>query len=131
LSLNPQIPIASSILIVDKDPKKAIPVIREGEEYSVVIVNNGQEALTQVKQRSYDVVLVDGNQPDKEALSLLGSLKRSNPHCPIVILSSVLETKDKSEFLNHGAFDFLRKPYTADEFNDTLRRALDLKPLEQ
>jgi len=128
LSLNnPQMPIASSILIVDKDPEKTIPVIREGEEYSVVIVNNGQEALTQVKQRSYDVVLVDGNQPDKEALSLLGSLKQSNPHCPIVILSSVLETKDKSEFLNHGAFDFLRKPYTADEFNDTLRRALDFK----
>lgn len=120
-------PIASSILIVDKDPEGTLPVLRENEGYSVVVVNSGQEALTQVKQRAYDVVLMDGNQPDTEALSLLSSLKQSNPHCPVVILSSMLETRDKPEFLNRGAFDFLRKPYTADEFKDTLRRALDFK----
>jgi len=127
LGLNPKIQIASTILIVDKDPEGTLPDLQEREGYSVVVVNTGQEALTQVNQRSYDVVLMDGNQPDTEALSLLSSLKQSNPHCPIVILSSMLETKDKPEFLNHGAFDFLKKPYTADEFNDTLRRALEFK----
>jgi PAS domain S-box-containing protein len=120
-------PIASSILFVGKDAEGTIPVLRESEKYSVVVVNTGEEALTQVNQRSYDVVLMEGNQPDKEALSLLSSLKQSNPHCPIVILSSMLETKDKPEFLNRGAFDFLRKPYTEDEFKDTLRRALEFK----
>ena len=127
MSPNPKKPIASSILIVGKDPEGTIPVIRESEEYSVVIVNTGQEALTQVNQRSYDVVLMEGNQPDNGSLSLLSSLKQSNPHCPIVILSSMLETKDKPEFLNRGAFDFLKKPYTADEVKDTLRRALEFK----
>jgi len=120
-------PLFSSILIVGKDPGEAIPDLRESEEYSVVIVNTGQEALTQVNQRAYDVVLMDGNQSEPEALSLLSSLKQSNPHCPIVILSSMLEPRDKPAFLNRGAFDFLRKPYTADEFKDTLRRALDFK----
>jgi len=120
-------PIASSILIVGKDPEGTIPVIQESEEYSVVVVKTGQEALTQVNERPYDVVLMEGNQPDKEALSLLSSLKQSNPHCPIVILSSMLETKGKPEFLIRGAFDFLIKPYTADEVKDTLRRALEFK----
>lgn len=125
MSLNPIMPMASSILIVDKDPEGTIPVLRTHDGYSVVVVHTGQEALTQVNQRSYDVVLMDGNQPDKEALSLLTSLKQSNPRCPIVILSNMLEAKDKPEFLTRGAFDFLRKPYTPDEFNDTLRPALD------
>jgi len=120
-------PIASSILIVDKDPEEAIPDLREREGYSVVAVKTGGEALTQANQRPYDLVLLDENQPDKEVLSLLSSLKQSNPHCPIVILSSMLELKDKTEFLNRGAFDFLRKPYTADEVKDTLRRALEFK----
>jgi PAS domain S-box-containing protein len=118
---------ASSVLIVDKDPEGIIPVLHENKGYSVDVVKTGQEALTQFKQRSYDVVLMDGNEPDKEALSLLSSLKQSNPHCPIVILNSMLESKDKPEFLNRGAFDFLRKPYSEDEFQDTLRRALEFK----
>ena len=83
--------IASAILIVDKDPEGAIPDFRNNEEYSVVAVKTGQEALTQFNQRPYDLVLMDENQPNKEALSLLSSLKQSNPHCPIVILSSMLE----------------------------------------
>ena len=119
--------IASAILILDKDSEGTIHDLLEREGYPVTVAKTEQEALTQVKQRSYDVVLMEGNQPDKEALSLLSSLKQSNPHCPIVILSSMLKTKDKSEFLNRGAFGFLRKPYTADEFEDTLQRALDFK----
>jgi PAS domain S-box-containing protein len=119
--------IASAILIVDKDPERAISVLRDNEGYSVVAVKTGQEALTQVNQRPYDLVLLDENQPNQEALFLLSSLKQSNPHCPVVILSSMLQLKDKSEFLNCGAFDFLRKPYTIDEFNDTLRRVLEFK----
>ena len=131
MSLKPKMPIASSILIIDKESEGTIPALRENVGHSVVVVKTRQEALTQVKQHSYDVVLMDGNQPDKEALSLLSSLKQMNPHCPIVILSSMLETKDKPEFLNRGAFGFLRKPYTADEFNDTLRRALKFKSVRK
>ena len=119
--------LASAILIVDKDPERAISVLRDNERYSVVAVKTGQEALTQINQRPYDLVLLDDNQPNQEALSLLSSLKQSNPHCPVVILSPILEFKDKSKFLTRGAFDFLRKPYTVDEFNDILRRALDFK----
>jgi len=127
LSPNPKMSIASSILIVGNGSGGAIPDLRECEEYSVVVAKTGQEALFQVNQSSYDCVLMEGNQPDNEALSLLSSLKQSNPHCPVVILSSMLETKDKPEFLNRGAFDFLRKPFTADEVKDTLRRALEFK----
>jgi|GEM_PF-2551719 len=127
MSLNPNRQIASSILIVDQDTEGTLPDLQEREGYSVVLVKTGQEALTQINQRPYDLVLLDGNQPDKDAFSLLSSLKQSNPHCPIVILSSMLELKDKPEFLRRGAFDFLRKPYTADEFQDTLHRALEFK----
>ncbi|MGV7227163.1 MAG: PAS domain S-box protein [Nitrospirales bacterium] len=127
MGLKPKMPIAPIILLVDKDPEEAIPVLWDNEGCSVVAVKTGQEALAQVNQRPYDLVLLDENQPDKESLALLSSLKQLNPHCPIVILSRMLETKDKPEFLNHGAFDFLRKPFTADEVKDTLRRALEFK----
>jgi PAS domain S-box-containing protein len=127
VGLKPKKQIASAILIVSKDSEGTIPDLQEPEGCSVVVVKTGQEALAQVNQRSYDVVLMDENQPSNEALALLSSLKQSSPHCPIVILSSMLETKDKPEFLNRGAFDFPRKPLTADEVNDTLRRALEFK----
>jgi CheY-like chemotaxis protein len=54
---------ASSVLIVDKDPKRIIPVLHENKGYLVDVVETGQEALAQFKQRSYDVVLMEGNQP--------------------------------------------------------------------
>jgi CheY-like chemotaxis protein len=63
--------IASAILVVDKDSEGTIPDLREREGYSIVAVETGQEALAQVHQRSYDLILLDGNQPDKGALSLL------------------------------------------------------------
>ena len=117
----------SSILIVEKEPEGNIPDLQKREGCTVVVVKTGQEALAQVKQRQYDLVLLGANQPDKEAMALLSSLKQSNPHCPIVILSSLLELKDKPEFLNRGAFDFLKKPFSTDELNDMLRRAVEFR----
>ena len=55
-------PIASSILIVDKDPEGAIPDLQKHEGCSVVAVKTGQDALTQVNQRPYALVLLDGDQ---------------------------------------------------------------------
>ncbi len=120
-------PVAPSILIVDSDSGEAVPDLREREKYSVVVVKTGQEALSQVQQRPYDLVLLNRKQPDKETLSLLRSLKQGHSHCPIIILTSLLDRKDKSEFLKHGAFDCLIKPYAEEEFHGTLGRALEFK----
>lgn len=120
-------PDVASILIIDEDVEKSIRTLGKNEKNLRVEVKTGQEALTQASHRSYDLVLLARNQPDSEACSLLHALKKAHPHSPIIILSSMLERQDKFEFLNCGAFDFLKKPYSEEEFKDIIRRALDFK----
>lgn len=131
MSSKPKMGIGSSILIVDKDAGTTMTDLLERDGYQVVIVKTGNEAITKVKQRQYDIALLDVRMPDKEDLSLVSALKQSNPQCPIVLLSSKPQLENIGEFLSCGIVDCLRKPYTEIEFKATLNRALEIRSLRR
>ena len=69
----------------------------------------------------YDLALLDRSLPDGDGLSLLPGLRARNPGIPVIILSARGEVEDRVAGLDHGADDYLVKPFALDEMLARIR----------
>ncbi len=118
---------ASRILWADDEIELLRPHILflESKGYEVVIVTNGTDAVEQVREQEFDVVLLDEQMPGKDGLEALSDIKRIAPNLPVVII-----TKSEEERLMDQAFggqisDYLTKPVNPSQVLLTCKRLLD------
>jgi PAS domain S-box-containing protein len=87
------------------------------ERYDVHSVQDGQAALTFVHERNPELVLTDVMMPNLDGFGLLHEL-RSHPKTrtiPIILLSARAGEESRVEGMEHGADDYLIKPFSARE----------------
>lgn len=87
------------------------------EQYSIVMANNGEEALALAREHIPDLILSDLMMPTMTGQELLEELK-SDPrtsHIPFVMLTANHEEIVKIKGLSQGADDFLTKPFSLNE----------------
>ncbi|ETX26976.1 transcriptional regulator [Roseivivax isoporae LMG 25204] len=77
----------------------------------------------------FDLVLLDRTLPDGEGLSLLPSLRASNPGVHVIVLSARNGVADRVAGLDTGADDYLTKPFSTDELLARIR-AVRRRPAE-
>ncbi len=88
-----------------------------GERYEVIAVPDGQAALASIRDRVPDLVLTDVMMPNLDGFGLLREL-RANPETraiPIILLSARAGEESRVEGMEHGADDYLIKPFSARE----------------
>lgn len=116
--------VKPSVLVVDDElqMRRLLRVCLEGNGYRVVEATNGQEALTEVAQRRPDLVVLDLGLPDMDGVSVLKRL-REWTNVPVVVLSVCDREEDKIAALDHGADDYVTKPFATGELLARLRVA--------
>ncbi len=90
--------------------------------YTVDTAVHGQEALTMLDERAYDLVLMDIQMPVMDGLTAAMKI-RENPafaDLPIIAMSAHAMTKDKEISLEHGMNDHITKPISPDILYSTL-----------
>ena len=125
---------ASSILVVDDDPdiQIALSDFLIGEGYQTDVADNGQGAITKIKEGNpFNVVLLDMGLPDIDGMTVLKNLVELNPSLPIIILTAYSETEKAVGALELGAFAYLKKPYNREELKATISRAIAVKDLTE
>lgn len=106
------------ILLVEDEPNIAHGIVfnlRE-EGYEVVHVETGEEALQQVWEEPFALVVLDLMLPGINGLEVCRQLRNQDPRLPILMLTAKSEEKDRVEGLAQGADDYLTKPFSLDEF---------------
>jgi two-component system, OmpR family, response regulator len=105
------------ILIVDDEPKIRAFVGRAliGERYAADFACNGADGLRQALMRSYDLVILDLVMPDMDGQVVLEQLLRARPEQAVLVLSCVSDVASKVDCLEHGAQDYLTKPFSLAE----------------
>jgi len=108
-----------TILIVDDKPE-ICAIIEQflGDKYNFVTKNNGLEALSWLQEGEIpDLIISDINMPQIDGKELVKQLKSSGyfNEIPIIILSSIENTKEKIELLKLGADDYMVKPFNPEE----------------
>ena len=98
------------------------------ERYEVLAAPDGQAALEAIRARAPELVLTDVMMPRLDGFALLNEL-RADPHTrtiPIIVLSARAGEESRVEGLQHGADDYLVKPFSARELLARVQTHLDL-----
>ena len=106
------------VLVVDDEVhiRKFVSVmIRSMCDPVVFQAGTGAEALEIYKAEKPDLVLLDVNMPRFDGLQTLRELKRIDPSCVVVMLTSLVNRQTVEECLNLGAVAYLRKDNPPDE----------------
>ncbi|MDB6026465.1 MAG: Response regulator, LuxR family [Verrucomicrobiales bacterium] len=119
---------ALRILIVDDHLliRCGLKQILEREFPSVTVgeAQNGSEAIQQVAEKSWDVVVMDINMPGRSGLVVLQDLKHLHPKLPVLILSAYSEDEFALRVLKAGAAGFVAKESTHLELVKAIRKVL-------
>lgn len=87
---------------------------------------NGKEALEILRQEWLDLVVTDYNMPDMNGLELLGHMKADEilKTIPVVVVTTEGSQQRVKEFMDGGAADYIRKPFTPEEIRNKLSRIM-------
>jgi two-component system, OmpR family, alkaline phosphatase synthesis response regulator PhoP len=83
--------------------------------HRATVSRDGEDALTQVGGRDFDLVLLDINLPKKNGLEVLQAMRESDNLVPVIVLSARDGEFDKVAALRLGADDYVTKPFALAE----------------
>jgi two-component system chemotaxis response regulator CheY len=88
--------------------------------------SDGKGALEILRKESLDLVVTDYNMPDMDGLELLKQMKNDErlKSIPVVVVSVEGSPQRLREFMDMGAVDFIRKPFTPEETREKLDHVL-------
>jgi DNA-binding response OmpR family regulator len=122
------------LLLVEDDPGIARFVAKGLREhaYAVDVVASGEEALYQASINSYDLAILDVMIPTPDGFAVCRELRKSGQRMPILMLTARDAVEDRITGLDHGADDYLTKPFAFRELLARLRalqrRSVHLRP---
>ena len=110
------------ILIVEDEKRIArfLQLELEHEGYKCTIEHSGSDALDNVAQTHYDLILLDIMLPDIDGLSVCQQVRQIS-NVPILILSARDDVESKVAGLDLGADDYLTKPFNSKELFARIR----------
>lgn len=115
------------LLIVDDDVGmcETLTDIFEKKGYIVDSVQTGLDAIEKVKQRFYNVALIDIKLPDYTGTELLIKLRSINPHLAPIMITAYASLESSIDAINRGAYAYLLKPLDMDKTLSTVKKAFE------
>ena len=120
-----------SILIVDDEEIILSSCLRilSGEKYTLDTAENVDSALEKIRKTHFDLVLADLIMPGATGMELLKKVKEERPETDVIIITGYGTVKTAIEALQHGAYDFIEKPFTPEVLLNAVARCLEKKRL--
>ena len=114
------------ILLVDDEMTlgKGLEKILTKEGYTVDYATTGQGALDYFGQKPYDLLVADLRLPDIDGMEVVKRAKGKNPELPVIIITGYGSVPSAVGAMKIGVFDYLSKPFTKNEFVDSVQGAL-------
>jgi len=116
-----------SILVVDDEELMRYLVVSYLSKlgHSCLTAVDGADALDKIKKNKIDAVITDIRLPNMDGMTLTQEISRQYPGLPIMIMTAFDEEYSEGTVISAGARDFLRKPFTLDEFAVRLNKMID------
>ncbi len=114
-----------TILVVDDEALlvKGIRFNLKSDGYDVITGSNGQEAVELTKSENPDLVVLDVMMPVMDGLTACSRIREFSD-VPIILLTAKVEDMDKLMGFDHGADDYLTKPFNILELKARIRALL-------
>ncbi len=121
---------APTILIIDDETGFRGAIRRFlSANYTVQEAGTAAEGMQLAATLEPDVVLLDIGLPDQSGLDLLPQLKELRPSPTVIMVTAYEQVRDVVQAMKKGAFDYLVKPVDLEEFEVTVKQALEYASL--
>ena len=114
-------------LIVDDEPSICVLLsdILSDLGCTCETAKNTSEALERLKQRNFDIALVDIKMPGPSGISLLTTVHESYKSMSVIIVSAVNDANIAVEAIKKGASDYVVKPFRLEEIREKVRAVIN------
>lgn len=119
------------ILIIDDEEVilDSCTEILAGSDYILATASDGNEGLAILEDFEPDLVFVDLKMPGISGLDVLERIYSLNPTIVTIVITGYATVSSAVEAMKNGAYDFLPKPFTPDEFRMITKRGLEKRSL--
>jgi DNA-binding NtrC family response regulator len=116
----------SSILVVDDEEalRTVLSSELENEGYTIASAGDGDDAINILRDRTFDLVLLDIKMPRVDGFEVLRFIKERFPATKVIMLTGFADLKNAIESKKLGAEDFVSKPYDLVDLLTTIERVL-------
>ncbi len=121
------------ILIVDDEERFRTTMCKlltvRGLEVSTI--GEGKEALNELREKSYDVIILDVRMPGMTGIQVMTELRKLDPFIEVIIMTGYASVDTAKKIMELGAYDYMLKPYNVEELMDKIEAAYDRKCARQ
>lgn len=114
------------ILVVDDEDSLRTVLSTElaSEGYDVGTAADGDEAITEMGKKVFDLILLDIKMPRMNGFEVLKFVKDKHPRTKVIMLTGFADLKNAIESKKLGAEDFVSKPYDLVDLLTTIERVM-------
>ncbi len=113
------------IMVLDDEPivcKRLKPAL-EKQGYEVDSFTESSEAMEQIKNIDYDIIVTDLKMKGVDGMQLLTEAKRRSPKTEVIVITGFATLETARQSFQQGVFDFIAKPFKLSEIQDVVKRA--------
>jgi DNA-binding response OmpR family regulator len=114
------------ILVIDDEGPllEQLQQVLNKERYIVETATDGEKALDRLFDTSFDLIILDIMMPKIDGLTVLEHTREAGINTPVLMLTAKGDTEDRIKGLDHGADDYMPKPFSLDELLARVRALL-------
>ncbi len=122
------------LLLVEDNPNMLSYIASQlKDDYQLLFAKDGKEGVDRAKSDIPDLIISDVMMPYKDGYQLCREVKEEprTCHIPVILLTAKTGISTKIEGLEHGADDYLTKPFNSQELRARVRSLINLRKLER
>jgi DNA-binding NtrC family response regulator len=126
-------PAQGCVLIVDDEAeiRESLQTLLELEGYEVETAGNGDEGLSKLGERPFDLVLLDLALPGRSGIDLLSEIRSHDSRLPIIMITAYGTVENAVRAIQSGAANFVQKPWDNEKLLADVRAAVGWRRAEE
>jgi DNA-binding NtrC family response regulator len=118
---------AASILFIDDEPgsRESLTLLFKREGYNVEAVAAGEDALSLLSRKSYDVIVTDLFLPGVSGIDVLKHVKEHSLPCNVILITGNASAETAVKAMKEGAFDYITKPLNFEKLKVQVAKAIE------
>src|SRR5213594_392259 len=117
---------SGTVLIIDDEAaiRESLETLLELEGYAVESASSGEEGLSRVDERAFDLVLLDLALPDRNGIDVLAEIRAHHAQLPVIMITAYGTVEKAVTAMQAGATNFVQKPWDNEKLLADVRTAV-------
>jgi DNA-binding NtrC family response regulator len=118
--------LTGHVLVVDDNTRarQSMADVLKAAGHEVLACASAMEALKQLENSSFDVIITDLQMPGMNGLEFIRAIEERKVDSQVVMVTAFASVSSAVEAMRHGAFDYIEKPFDVEQLEQLVERAL-------